>query len=157
MAQTPTPLTGIRCFLMLLTRCCSWPLTPVLCCVHVSADRAGPGPDPARGARHGGQGQVPTVPQPTSPPLLLSRPACCLTCVLHPPLFCWEWYRNRGLELTLVKGGAESLPMADGSFDAVVSTLVLCSVADPAQVLREVHRVLRPGGRYCFIEHVRGE
>lgn len=66
------------------------------------------------------------------------------------------WYRDRGLELTLVKGGAESLPIADSSFDAVVSTLVLCSVADPAQVLREVHRVLRPGGRYCFIEHVRG-
>jgi SAM-dependent methyltransferase len=50
---------------------------------------------------------------------------------------------------------AEALPVPDGSVDTVVATLVLCSVADPALVLVEVARVLRPGGRFLFLEHVR--
>lgn len=53
--------------------------------------------------------------------------------------------------------GAEDLPFADGSFDAVVSTLVLCTVPDQGRGLAEVRRVLKPGGRLLFIEHVRGE
>lgn len=61
-----------------------------------------------------------------------------------------------GVEPTLVRGFGEKLPFADGSFDAVVSTLVLCSVEDPEQVVREIARVLKPGGRYLFMEHVRG-
>ena len=52
---------------------------------------------------------------------------------------------------------AETLPVADASFDVVVSTLVLCTVANVAASLAEMHRVLRPGGRVVFIEHVRGE
>ena len=51
---------------------------------------------------------------------------------------------------------AESLPFADGSFDTVVSTLVLCSVDHQDAALREIARVLRPGGRLLFLEHVRG-
>ena len=51
--------------------------------------------------------------------------------------------------------GAEALPFPDGSFDTVVSTLVLCTVPDQAAVLDEVGRLLRPGGRLLFIEHVR--
>jgi ubiquinone/menaquinone biosynthesis C-methylase UbiE len=51
--------------------------------------------------------------------------------------------------------GAEELPFPDGSFDTVVSTLVLCTVPDQASALDEVRRVLRPGGRLLFIEHVR--
>ena len=51
--------------------------------------------------------------------------------------------------------GAEALPFPDGSFDAVVSTLVLCTVPDQEAALDEVRRVLRPGGRLLFIEHVR--
>jgi len=51
--------------------------------------------------------------------------------------------------------GAEALPFPDGSFDTVVSTLVLCTVPDEASALDEVRRVLRPGGRLLFIEHVR--
>jgi ubiquinone/menaquinone biosynthesis C-methylase UbiE len=51
--------------------------------------------------------------------------------------------------------GAEALPFPDGSFDTVVSTLVMCTVPDQAAVLDEVRRVLRPGGRLLFIEHVR--
>ena len=49
---------------------------------------------------------------------------------------------------------AEKLPAADQSIDAVVSTLVLCSVLNPEAVLREILRVLKPGGRFVFLEHV---
>lgn len=52
---------------------------------------------------------------------------------------------------------AERLPFADASFDAVVATLVLCSVEDPARALGEVRRVLRPGGRFHFLEHVESD
>ena len=51
---------------------------------------------------------------------------------------------------------AEALPFPDGSFDAVVCTLVLCTVADPLRALGEIRRVLKPDGTYRFIEHVRG-
>ncbi|HEX2740403.1 MAG TPA: class I SAM-dependent methyltransferase [Rubrobacter sp.] len=51
--------------------------------------------------------------------------------------------------------GAEALPFHDGSFDTVVSTLVLCTVPDQGSALEEIRRVLRPGGRLLFIEHVR--
>ena len=61
---------------------------------------------------------------------------------------------EHGLDLTLLAGDAEHLPLADGSADAVVSTLVLCSVPDPARALAEARRVLRPGGTLVFIEHV---
>ena len=59
-----------------------------------------------------------------------------------------------GLDLELAAGTAEALPLADGAADAVVSTLVLCSVRDVDQSLAEVRRVLRPGGRFVFVEHV---
>ena len=49
----------------------------------------------------------------------------------------------------------EKLPMEDGSFDAVVCTLVLCSVPHQATALAEIFRVLKPGGRFLFLEHVR--
>ncbi len=54
----------------------------------------------------------------------------------------------------LVNASAEALPFADASFDCVVGTLVLCEVADPPAALAEIARVLRPGGRYMFLEHV---
>ena len=57
----------------------------------------------------------------------------------------------------VVEAHADALPFDDGEVDAVVSTLVLCSVPDPAAVLAEARRVLRPGGRLVFLEHVAAE
>ncbi|MBS0476518.1 MAG: class I SAM-dependent methyltransferase, partial [Proteobacteria bacterium] len=55
----------------------------------------------------------------------------------------------------LRQGFGEAIPFAEGSFDSVVCTFTLCSVGDQAQTLRELHRVLRPGGRLLFGEHGR--
>src|ERR1700758_3858584 len=55
----------------------------------------------------------------------------------------------------VVRASAEELPFEDSSFDTVVSTLVLCGVDHQVRALQEVRRVLRPGGRLLFLEHVR--
>ena len=55
----------------------------------------------------------------------------------------------------VIDGVAERIPAADGSFDAAVACLMLCSVPDQAAVLAELRRVLRPGGQLRFFEHVR--
>ncbi|KAF8091254.1 hypothetical protein N665_0450s0012 [Sinapis alba] len=60
-------------------------------------------------------------------------------------------------DFTFIHAVAEAIPLEDASVDAVVGTLVLCSVADVTQTLNEIKRVLRPGGVYLFIEHVAGE
>ncbi len=57
----------------------------------------------------------------------------------------------------IVAAPAERLPFPDASFDTVVGTLVLCEPKDPARVVEEVARVLRPGGRFLFLEHVRSD
>jgi SAM-dependent methyltransferase len=54
----------------------------------------------------------------------------------------------------LVQTGAEELPFEDGSFDTVVGTYIMCTVPRPELALNEIERVLRPGGRYIFLEHV---
>ncbi|EOA34009.1 hypothetical protein CARUB_v10021505mg [Capsella rubella] len=56
-----------------------------------------------------------------------------------------------------MKGVGEAIPLDDDSVDAVVATLVLCSVSDVTQTLNEIKRVLRPGGTFLFIEHVAAE
>ena len=69
--------------------------------------------------------------------------------------------RKRAAELgravTLIEAPAEELPFEDDSFDTAVSLTVLCTVDDPARALAEVRRVLRPKGRFVFLEHVRAE
>ena len=57
----------------------------------------------------------------------------------------------------LLRAPAEDLPFEDGTFDTVVSTLVLCGVDDQPRAVREIRRVLRPGGRLLFLEHVRAD
>ncbi|SEO59745.1 Ubiquinone/menaquinone biosynthesis C-methylase UbiE [Trujillonella endophytica] len=59
--------------------------------------------------------------------------------------------------VTIVDGDADALPAEDGAFDVAVASLVLCSVPDQGRALAELRRVLRPGGRLLFWEHVRGE
>jgi ubiquinone/menaquinone biosynthesis C-methylase UbiE len=57
----------------------------------------------------------------------------------------------------VVGAPAEQLPVPDASVDTVVATLTLCTVGDLEAALREVHRVLAPGGRLLFLEHVRAD
>jgi SAM-dependent methyltransferase len=62
--------------------------------------------------------------------------------------------QRHGIDLDLRGIVGESLDAGDGTADAVISSLVLCTVENPDQVVAEVLRVLRPGGRYAFVEHV---
>ena len=77
---------------------------------------------------------------------------------IEPSLRMHERLRRRcaaaGVDVTIVATGAEAIPLPDASVDEVICSLVLCTVSDPAQVLAEVRRVLRPGGRFRFVEHV---
>jgi SAM-dependent methyltransferase len=72
-----------------------------------------------------------------------------------------ERARRRGEEtgrpFRAVQARAEALPFEDASFDTVVSTLVLCSVANQDEALAEIRRVLKPDGTFLFIEHVRAD
>jgi ubiquinone/menaquinone biosynthesis C-methylase UbiE len=85
------------------------------------------------------------------------RPGTRLVAV-EPSLQMHDRLRRRaveaGIDLELVSNGAEDLPLEDASYDEVICSLVLCTVADPARVLAEVRRILRPGGRFRFVEHV---
>jgi ubiquinone/menaquinone biosynthesis C-methylase UbiE len=65
--------------------------------------------------------------------------------------------RRRGIELDLRQESADAIGLPDHSVDAVICTLVLCTVPDPEAAVAEVHRILRPGGRFHFIEHVHAE
>ena len=63
--------------------------------------------------------------------------------------------RKRGQSLELGLMDAQGLAFADGSFDSAAATFVFCSVPDPLVGLAEVRRVLKPGGRFLLLEHVR--
>jgi SAM-dependent methyltransferase len=62
-----------------------------------------------------------------------------------------------GVEVVTARAPAERLPYEDASFDTVVASLLLCSVDDQDRALAEIRRVLKPGGRYLFLEHVRSD
>jgi ubiquinone/menaquinone biosynthesis C-methylase UbiE len=62
--------------------------------------------------------------------------------------------REKQINAHILKGDASQIPVEDNSADVVLSTLVLCSVSHPTKVLSEIKRVLRPGGKLIFIEHV---
>jgi SAM-dependent methyltransferase len=62
-----------------------------------------------------------------------------------------------GRRVTVVRAPARSLPFEDAVFDTVVCTFVLCTVPDQAEALREIARVLQPGGQFLFAEHVRAD
>ena len=62
-----------------------------------------------------------------------------------------------GAAAKVLRAPAEDLPFDDDTFDVAVSTLVLCGVDDQPRALRELRRVLRPGGRLLFLEHVRSD
>jgi ubiquinone/menaquinone biosynthesis C-methylase UbiE len=63
--------------------------------------------------------------------------------------------RQLGVDVDLQLGDAQALSFAAESFDTVVVTLALCAVPDDGQAIREAARVLRPGGRLVWLEHVR--
>ena len=99
-----------------------------------------PSPFMARQMRErlgGEQAQVPTPPG-------SARPAGVRSAANDPPA-------------TIAEVPAEALPFPADSFDTAVATLVLCTVPDPAAALAEIGRVLKPGGRLLFVEHVRAE
>lgn len=66
-----------------------------------------------------------------------------------------ERQRDLGREADLRLGDAQALEFADERFDTVVCTLGLCTIPDAQRAVGEVHRVLRPGGRFLLLEHVR--
>lgn len=76
---------------------------------------------------------------------------------IEPNPYMHKYLRRRaaslGIAVDLRRDMAEQIGLEPGSVDIVVSTLVLCSVADLGAVLGQVHRVLKPGGRFVFLEH----
>ena len=60
---------------------------------------------------------------------------------------------RQGRRIEIVRQVGERLPFADGAFDCVVTTLVLCMVGDAGEVVREARRALKPGGLFLFYEH----
>ena len=69
--------------------------------------------------------------------------------------FAREAAAKRGWSAEIRQGFGEDIPFPSASFDCVVCTFTLCSVGDPAQTLRELHRILKPGGRLLYAEHGR--
>jgi ubiquinone/menaquinone biosynthesis C-methylase UbiE len=63
--------------------------------------------------------------------------------------------KTLGFEMDILDGVGEAMPFADDSFDTVLTTFTLCSVQEGKQVLKEMRRVLKPGGKILFLEHGR--
>lgn len=84
-------------------------------------------------------------------PLVLSEPEENMANLLRKRV------DESGRTAEIVRAPGELLPFEDNTFDTVVGTLVLCTVEDPEASISEVKRVLKPGGEYLLIEHVRAE
>jgi ubiquinone/menaquinone biosynthesis C-methylase UbiE len=65
--------------------------------------------------------------------------------------------REQAPAAQVLRAPAEDLPFGDAAFDVAVSSLVLCGVDDQPRALRELRRVLRPGGQFLFLEHLRSD
>ena len=74
---------------------------------------------------------------------------------VDPSHVCLARARRRAPRVVPVVAQAEALPFRDGVFDTVLAGLVFCSIGEPPRALREVARVLAPGGRLRMLEHVR--
>lgn len=76
---------------------------------------------------------------------------------LEPFLALIEVAKTRANEVNFpiefLQCGAEQIPLLDASIDTVVSTWTMCSVNDPAKVLKEIRRVLKPSGKFVFVDH----
>jgi SAM-dependent methyltransferase len=85
-------------------------------------------------------------------------PRGCRLIAIEPNPYMRNGLRRRaarhGIDIEIRSVTGDAIDLADHSVDAVISSLVLCTVPDPAQVLAEIRRILRPGGRYAFLEHV---
>jgi len=75
--------------------------------------------------------------------------------MLNIPQLALKRIESAGIDIRLVCLSAEKLPIADASFDTVVSTYTLCTLQNPLIALNEIRRVLAPGGRLLFSEHGR--
>jgi SAM-dependent methyltransferase len=101
---------------------------------------------------HRSRRPAPSLPADVRVCCVCARPARCSVSRQAP--YAQAAAAAAGVPLSLRRGYAEALPLPDACADVVVTTLVLCTVRDPAAALAEVARVLRPGGAYLFIEHV---
>jgi len=76
---------------------------------------------------------------------------------LEPNRAMWPYARKKAtalsVDMTLLDGHAENIELPSDSMDNIVCTLTLCSVSNPEKCLGEIHRVLKPGGSFVFIEH----
>jgi ubiquinone/menaquinone biosynthesis C-methylase UbiE len=87
----------------------------------------------------------------------LYPPAVTELVLSEPDRFMAAKLRAKHPDAEVTEAPAEKLPYEDDRFDTVALTLVLCTVPDPPGALREIARVLKPGGRFLFLEHVRSE
>ncbi len=76
---------------------------------------------------------------------------------LDPSRELYEYAKERivsvSFPVTFIQGSSEDIPLEDNSMDTVVSTWSLCSIPDLPKAMKEVHRVLKPGGKFLFVEH----
>jgi len=85
-------------------------------------------------------------------------PPGCRVIAVEPNPYMHDGLQRRaaryGIDVEIRGVAGDAIDLDDQSADAVISSLVLCTVADPEQVVGEIRRILRPGGRYAFLEHV---